>query len=543
MYKNYFLFEKQVNEIKPLLLGNVIQKIFTYQKNEIVIELSGEKPLFLLINISPHLPYLLVQPAYNIKQHKYQLFDDLQDQVICDMYIQPYDKHIIIELERYKIINFFYGKQPNIFICGDNNSIISSFKTGEMPGLSSIEKRIDFRTTDWIIPDINNIDSLKIILKDQFAALNKTFNDEIIFRLGYTNNREKYNTALLKKIFQNIKNEIEINKTYIYRQNGTIKSISIFRLTHLETKNDITTQEFKTVNEAWQRFISEKTDQSKFDKLYKECVSVLKNKMDYLNRSLKHVVELENLHERKRIAELKGNLLLTFKNQIQIKESEVALENIFSDNAEIIRIKVNQNKSVSENAQVYFNKYKDIDKKQLTHDVKTNTLNHEIAIYSEINNKLISAKSLSEIKGIVEKLMDLHLLVPDYPSANKIYKPQSTFKHLVLEDDWQVYIGKSGENNDELTFNFANKQDFWFHAQGVPGSHVILKTKQKDQVPPHHILEQVAGIAAANSKAKHSATVPVIYTQARYVSRIRNAPKGTVNARNEKTIFVEPLSI
>ena len=109
MYKNYFLFEKQVNEIKPLLLGNVIQKIFTYQKNEIVIELSGEKPLFLLINISPHLPYLLVQPAYNIKQHKYQLFEDLQDQVICDMYIQPYDKHIIIELERYKIINFFYG--------------------------------------------------------------------------------------------------------------------------------------------------------------------------------------------------------------------------------------------------------------------------------------------------------------------------------------------------------------------------------------------------------------------------------------------------
>ncbi|HEM48921.1 MAG TPA: DUF814 domain-containing protein, partial [Caldithrix sp.] len=152
-------------------------------------------------------------------------------------------------------------------------------------------------------------------------------------------------------------------------------------------------------------------------------------------------------------------------------------------------------------------------------------------------------KSLSDIKGIVQKLIDLHLLVPDYPSSNKIYKSQSTFKHLILEDDWQVYIGKSGDNNDELTFNFANKYDLWFHVQGVSGSHVILKIKQKDQVPPHHILEQAAGIAAANSKAKHSTTVPVIYTQVRHVSRIRNAPKGTVTTRNEKILFVEPLEI
>ena len=132
---------------------------------------------------------------------------------------------------------------------------------------------------------------------------------------------------------------------------------------------------------------------------------------------------------------------------------------------------------------------------------------------------------------------------PDASSSSIHSHIQTTFKHLILEDNWHVYIGKSGENNDELTFKFANKQDYWFHAQGVPGSHVILKSQHKEQAPPYHILEQAAGIAAANSKAKHSSTVPVIYTQVRYISRIRNAPKGTVNTRNEKTLFVEPLQI
>jgi predicted ribosome quality control (RQC) complex YloA/Tae2 family protein len=208
-----------------------------------------------------------------------------------------------------------------------------------------------------------------------------------------------------------------------------------------------------------------------------------------------------------------------------------------------VRIKVNPNKSVSENAQIYFNKYKDIDKKLLAEDVKTNTLSYEISILSDINNKLNAVSSLSELKRLYKKLIDLNLLSMTTSSSNKSDKQQIAFKHFVLEDNWHVYIGKSGENNDELTFNYAKKQDYWFHAQGVPGSHVILKVKQKDQVPPHQILEQVAGIAAANSKSKHSATVPVIYTQVRYVSRIRNAPKGTVNTRNEKTIFVEPFNI
>ncbi|MEJ2542928.1 MAG: NFACT RNA binding domain-containing protein [Calditrichaceae bacterium] len=483
-----------------------------------------------------------MQPAYNIKQPQFQLFDKVQNQVICDLFIHLFDKQVAIELEKYKIITFFYGSQPNIFITDQKDSVIDSFKTGDMPELTRPQNGIDFRSVNRGTFDFDHSESLKIFLKNKFAALNNTIIDEIVYRFEQ-NNVEIKKKLKLKYVLESIKNEIDKAKTYIYRQGNSVKKISLFILTYLESNNDITLQEFDSVNAAWQRFISEKADQAEYDKLYRECVSAVKKKMEYLNRSLKHAAELEDLKERKRAAELKGNLLLTFKHQINIEKNEVILKNIFSDNLENMRIKVNPNKSVSENAQIYFNKYKDIDKKLLAEDVKTNTLSHEISILSDINNKLNAVSSLSELKRLYKKLIDLNLLSMTTSSSNKSDKQQIAFKHFVLEDNWHVYIGKSGENNDELTFNYAKKQDYWFHAQGVPGSHVILKVKQKDQVPPHQILEQVAGIAAANSKSKHSATVPVIYTQVRYVSRIRNAPKGTVNTRNEKTIFVEPFNI
>ena len=543
MHKNYFLFEKQINEIKPFLLGRNIKKIFTYQKNEVVIELSEPVPLFILINISTHLPHFLLQSAHNIKQHKYQLFQEIQNHIICDLYIQPFDKQVFIEFENYKIIALFYGTRPNVFLLDSNDSIVSSFKTGTMPDLLSPKNLIDFRMIDCEIFSFHNSNSLVAFLKNKFVALNNTIINEIVFRYHQAINQDVIDDSKFREVLKTIGNEIGESSTYIYRAGDYLKKISLIRLYHLENNEEYTFQKFNRVNEAWQRFISEENDQKEFKKLYRLCTTAIEKKLDYLQRSIKRAEEFKNIKKQKELAELKGNLLLTFKNKIKLDKNKVILKNIFSDNLEKIHIKVNLNKSISENAQIYFNKYKDLDKKRLVYDVKTNTLKKELNIFLDLNNKLNAVKTLADLKKISKNLADLNLLISNTSTSSVSSRYRTKFKHLILGDDCHVYIGKSGQNNDELTFVFANKQDYWFHAQGVPGSHVILKVKQKDQVPPYHVLEQVAGIAAANSKAKHSAIVPVIYTQVRYVSRIRNAEKGRVSTRNEKTLFVEPLHI
>jgi predicted ribosome quality control (RQC) complex YloA/Tae2 family protein len=114
------------------------------------------------------------------------------------------------------------------------------------------------------------------------------------------------------------------------------------------------------------------------------------------------------------------------------------------------------------------------------------------------------------------------------------------FRRYDLDDTWFVLVGRSNQENDELTFHAAAPTDLWFHAQHVPGSHVVLKCSGNPGSPPAHILERTAAIAAHYSKARHSGLAPVIYTQRKYVRKPRGAKAGQVVCEREKTLIVEP---
>ena len=116
----------------------------------------------------------------------------------------------------------------------------------------------------------------------------------------------------------------------------------------------------------------------------------------------------------------------------------------------------------------------------------------------------------------------------------------TSFNRIILKEQWEIYIGKNADNNDLLTFKFARKHDIWLHAQGVSGSHVIIRVQDKNQKPPMEIIQQAASVAAFFSAGKNSATVPVNYTEARYVRKPRKSPAGVVVISQAKTIFVEP---
>lgn len=111
------------------------------------------------------------------------------------------------------------------------------------------------------------------------------------------------------------------------------------------------------------------------------------------------------------------------------------------------------------------------------------------------------------------------------------------FRRLHLSGDWWIWIGRNNKENDELTLRHAGPRELWFHAQGVAGSHVVLKGPPN---PPRKILERAAAAAAYYSKARGSAYAPVIYTERRYVRKPRGAPAGSVVCQREKTLFVEP---
>jgi predicted ribosome quality control (RQC) complex YloA/Tae2 family protein len=119
-------------------------------------------------------------------------------------------------------------------------------------------------------------------------------------------------------------------------------------------------------------------------------------------------------------------------------------------------------------------------------------------------------------------------------------EPARPFRRYLVDDRWEVWIGRNNRENDELTHRAAHGRDIWLHAQGVPGSHVILRTGGKPEQVPRAVLAKAARLAALNSKARHSGLVPVIFTEQRYVRKPRKSPPGVAVCLREKSLFVEP---
>jgi predicted ribosome quality control (RQC) complex YloA/Tae2 family protein len=103
----------------------------------------------------------------------------------------------------------------------------------------------------------------------------------------------------------------------------------------------------------------------------------------------------------------------------------------------------------------------------------------------------------------------------------------------------EIRVGRGAKHNDALTFKHSAPGDVWMHARHTAGAHVILRWG-KEGAPPARDLEEAAVLAALNSKARTSGSVPVDWTLRKYVRKPRKAAPGAVVLQQPKTVFVEP---
>ncbi|HSJ24613.1 MAG TPA: NFACT RNA binding domain-containing protein [Longimicrobiales bacterium] len=108
-------------------------------------------------------------------------------------------------------------------------------------------------------------------------------------------------------------------------------------------------------------------------------------------------------------------------------------------------------------------------------------------------------------------------------------------------DGFEVFIGRSARDNDELTFRVARPRDIWLHAAGHAGSHVVIRVPDEADEVPRQVLERAAAWAAWHSKARNArGKVDVHYCRAAEVRKPRGVPAGTVELRRFHTVRVYP---
>ena len=128
---------------------------------------------------------------------------------------------------------------------------------------------------------------------------------------------------------------------------------------------------------------------------------------------------------------------------------------------------------------------------------------------------------------------------PQRKPAHKNTVPLNIEERII--DGFHVFIGRSNIRNEYLSLHKAGKSDLWFHAKGIPGSHIVIETD--NQSVPLSTIEKVAALAAFNSKGKDSGKVDVDYTFIKYVKKIPDGPPGLVNYTHQKTIVAIPTDI
>jgi predicted ribosome quality control (RQC) complex YloA/Tae2 family protein len=190
-------------------------------------------------------------------------------------------------------------------------------------------------------------------------------------------------------------------------------------------------------------------------------------------------------------------------------------------------IEIDSSLSVMKNAQHYFELFKKEKRKAESEEKRKRKVEKELNILKKKKEKLKTADDLNEFKEFYKKKEEIEEEV--IPSQFRVFTTSYGSK---------VLVGKNAEANQELTFSFARPYDIFLHVKNAPGSHTILRVKDKNKFPPIEDIYEAAYYAAKFSKLKHSTSVPVSYALKRYVRGAKGLPKGTVIMEREKVVYV-----
>lgn len=228
----------------------------------------------------------------------------------------------------------------------------------------------------------------------------------------------------------------------------------------------------------------------------------------------------------------KGELLTTYLTQIPNNQDSVTLNNYYTDKP--ITIALDVALTPNQNAQRYFKRYQKL-KEAVKHLGKIITETQEAIHYLESVEILLTQASSKDIPAIREELSETGIIKKS--KRDKTSKRLPPRKFLASDGKTIILVGRNNIQNDELSFKIANKNNLWFHAKDIPGSHVII-TNNSD--PSDNIKTEAAEIAAYFSKARLSNLVQVDMIEAGKLHKPTGSKPGFVTYRHQKTLRVTP---
>jgi predicted ribosome quality control (RQC) complex YloA/Tae2 family protein len=230
-----------------------------------------------------------------------------------------------------------------------------------------------------------------------------------------------------------------------------------------------------------------------------------------------------------------GNLVLANLKKLRTGVEQATLEDY--DGSSIV-VRLDPRFSPTQNADRFFKKYKKAKKGRSIMLLRLSQAQDEALLLKNLLASLHEAKDVDEVFNVRSSLAAGGYLIQK--ENHRAYAEPTTpgFRKIIFRG-WDILVGKGAAGNDYLTTKIARPDDLWLHAEGMPGSHVLVKNPGKREIPGE-VLLKAASLAAYYSKGKSAAKVSVTYTAAKFVKKPKAAKPGLVVLSERKSIMVQP---
>ena len=313
----------------------------------------------------------------------------------------------------------------------------------------------------------------------------------------------------------------------------------------LDIRHTQVEQRYDTLSEAISDVVACEVQSEALKGRKKNIEKDLKNRLSVCERKIGRIRADIDDADNADLYEKMGNVLMCHIAQIPPNVDTITLPDVFDPSCEDMDISLNPRRTASENASAYLKRAQKARKGAPILAKRLEDAQRErdkIQRYADRLNAIRSEDAFDEIR---RELEDARLIKAPKKRPQVRSKRQSGDIHprrYRTRDGWRVLVGRNNAENDRLTKS-SGRDDLFLHVHGCPGSHVILKRDGKADRPSRKTLEEAASLAAYWSKARGAQSVPVNYTEVRYVRKPRGAPPGLVAIRNEKTVMVSPREL
>lgn len=461
-----------------------------------------------------------------------------------------------------KLLVELMGKHSNIIFVNEDNHIVDSIK--HVSSLVSSVREV-LPGKEYFIPNTQEKLNPLTLTEEEFAGalhckpmpvykalymiltgFSPVMANELCHRAGVDSDMytESLTDSMITHIYRYLCDFMEhvrqgdFTPNILYRGNEPVEFASVELKSYLEQDAACHMQTADSISRVLERYYAEKEIISRMRQKSTELRKIVSNTLERNHK--KYDLQLRQLKDTDKRDRYKvyGELLTTYGYSVKPGDASLTCENYYTN--EEITIPLDETQTAMENAKRFFAKYNKLKRTHEALTVQIAETKETIEHLDSIAMSLTTSRTEADLAVIKEEIIQSGYMKRHMTGKPKGGKSQQKSKpfHYISSDGYHIYVGKNNFQNDELTFHFATANDWWFHAKGTAGSHVIVKSNGDEL--PDATFEEAGRLAGYYSKNREAAKVEIDYIEKKHVKKPNGSKPGFVVYYTNYSLMAAP---